>query len=391
MTLRTCRRLSVLLTLLSANAVAQDAPLFDLRGLLDQAFAEESARLCESFAPMPVESCTSIIAAAKNSFAGESADGIKATLKEELTNPDFLNSALSKAFGGGLPLGLEFKALDGQNGDTVLGLAYAIDYEFASTDVSERSKWNRNYAFALNATGTVTENGDENPRNLLESKITAFGTYSTKIPQQSDEFGERLTAYALATALCEGNPETQECQDAADKGFAMLDSTTEFLSAFQYYEFGLDAGLESDQDFDAQQTSLSAYLFGQYESWGNQSLLDILNVSPSARIGLDSIDPNDDTPRAIAGDSSSFYRFSGELSLWIPLQTRVPLALTFNYRYYKELGASSAVEDANLDSFNLRTVSLTGTNGIFASYSSGRLPLDMQNDNVLEIGWRTYF
>ena len=42
-------------------------------------------------------------------------------------------------------------------------------------------------------------------------------------------------------------------------------------------------------------------------------------MTPAVRLGVDTIDPNNKTPRALAGDNTSYYRFSGEVSLWAPL------------------------------------------------------------------------
>ncbi len=183
----------------------------------------------------------------------------------------------------------------------------------------------------------------------------------------------------------------EQCQAARTRGYALLDSTTDFLKSFQYHEFGLEVGYESDQQFEASQTALGAFVYSQYEAWSNSGFLGALNITPAVRLGIDQIDPNDETPRAMAGDDSSFLRASGEVSLWVPLPTDQPLALTVSYRHYREISASSVVKDANLDSYNVRTIGLTGPFGLFVTYSSGQLPLDLHSDNVVALGWRTFF
>jgi hypothetical protein len=347
---------------------------------------------CPRLEPLPEEACREILAAAAESTADSPVDldALEEALKDELTKPDFLNSALAKVFGGEVPLGLEFKELDGENGEPALALSYAINYELARKGVTTDGAWNRSYALAFNATGTYTQDPLENPRNFLDTKLTAFGSRSTRIPEQSLEFGQQLTEAALRNVACEGET-SPECEGAADEVFMLLDDTMGFLKAFRYQEFGLDAGLESDQEFDVKNRKFSAFYFSQYESWGSNSVLDLLNVTPAFRVGLDSIAPNSLTPRALAGDDSSYLRFAGEVSFWIPLGARVPLALTLNYRHYRELDPSDIVKNANLDSYDIRTLSLTGTNGLFVTYSSGRLPFDVQGDDVVALGWKTYF
>ena len=84
--------------------------------------------------------------------------------------------------------------------------------------------------------------------------------------------------------FCDVDTNSTDCTTARDAGNALLDSTTDFLSAFQYYKFGVDVGYESDQSFQMTQKKISAFVFGQYESWGNNSLLGSLNISPSIRL-----------------------------------------------------------------------------------------------------------
>ena len=376
--------------LIGLTCVVVDARAQDPADLLLGAFP--AADPCPRLEPLPVEACREMLDAAVGSSADSPVDleALEAAVKSELTKPDFLNSALAKAFGGEVPLGLEFKELDGENSEPTLGLSYAIDYNLAEMGVTADGAWNRRYALTFNATGTYTQDPLENPRDFLDTKLTGFGSRSTRIPEQSDEFGAKLTEAASRSVLCEDDA-SPECEGAADEAFALFDGTMGFLKAFRYQEFGLEAGLESDQEFDVKQRKFSAFFFSQYESWGSDSLLDLLNVTPAFRVGLDSVSPNGMTPRALAGDDSSYMRLSGEVSLWIPLGARVPLAFTINYRHYREISPSEIVENANLDSYDIRTLSLTGTNGLFVTYSSGRLPLDQQGDDVVELGWKTYF
>ena len=347
-------------------------------------------QICSELEPLPQDSCKSFLKAA-SSDAPVDLEALEAAVRDELTSPEFLNSTLSRAFGGSVPLGLEFKQLDGTNGSPVLGLSYSINHELAERGATSDGNWNRRYSVAFNATGTYTKESQENPRNFLDTNLKVYGSRATRIPEQTREFGAQLTEYALGDAQCEREPNSPECLDAQTLGYAMLDSAAEFLNSFRYYEYGIDAGVESDQDFEVKQSKFSAFVFGQFESWGGNSLLDSFNLTPAFRIGLDSVDPNSNTPRAVTGDDSSYIRFSGEVSLWVPLETRVPIAFTFNYRHYREIDASSIVKAANLDSYDIRTFSLTGASGLFVSYSSGRLPFDLQSDDVVELGWKYYF
>ena len=350
---------------------------------------------CESLDPFPEESCHEIVDSTIGSVATGILDreALKRNIKAELSNPVFLNAAVSKATAGAIPIGLEFKMLDSQDSESVLGLAYSVDYNLSEIDIEPTVNWFRDLSLDFSGYGTITGNAKENPRNFLDTKFVLAGSYATRIPPQDLTFQTELTNFVLvAESTCTDTP-SDTCIDARNAGNALLDSTTEFLRSFQYYKFGIDAGYESDQSFEVTQKKISAFFFGQYESWGNSSFLGALNISPSIRLAVDTIDPDQQTPRALAGDDSRFERFSGELSLWMPIRgvAELPMALTFNYRHYREVGASEMVKAANLESYNLRTFSLTGTNGLFVSYSSGRLPFDQQSDDVLSLGWKSYF
>lgn len=363
----------------------------------DGLFNKYKEDICEKLKPLPSDSCESLIKAAVDSQASGSYD--KDKLVNAITNtltgdPIYGNSALSAAFGNAIPLNAEFKTLESKDGNSVLGLTYGIQKKLKNSFITPSERWTKSIDIDFNASGTLTQNKIENPRNFLDTKFSAYLGYTTRIPIQSLDFGHKLTDYAFDGLQCDvGDNETQQCKKAKANGLALLESTTDFLSSFQRYSFGLDVGYETDQSFTAKQEKISAFIFGQFESWGSKTFLSALNVNPTFRVGLDSITPNADTPRAKAGDDSKFYRISSEVSFWIPLNNfkNVPVSLTFNYRYFKELNPSDIIKDKKLDSDHLATWSLTGTNGLFVSYSSGKLPFDIKNEDVVELGWKTYF
>lgn len=358
---------------------------------------EHSPTICDKFSALPPESCTAIVKAAAESASGDEVDknALKEGLKEGFAQPQFLNSALNKAFGAVPPLGLKFKSLDVEDGDNVLAVTFEYAHSINRKRIESKNGWNRSIATDFKANGTLTQDAAKNPHNFIEAKFTLAGNWFTDIPLQSDAFALTLTDLSMAAAQCEGgNIEltSQNCP-ANDAGLKYLDSTSEFLNSYQNYQLGIDLGYEADQDFKATQTKVSAFVFAQYEDWGDNSWLGALSVTPAVRFGLDTIDPNKETPRALAGDNTSYYRFSGEVSLWAPLTeiNGTPVVFTFNYRYYKELSPSDMVKNGNLDSYQIKTYSLSGTNGLFVSYASGRLPFDKQSNNVVELGWQTHF
>lgn len=385
--------------LLVCTAATHAQPGSPLEGIVDDYLEKKKEEVCKRFPSLPKTSCHALAEAAAKSVVGASVDEekLKATLTKDFKQPEYLNSALAKLFGGRVPWGLEFKSLDSKTaGEAVLGLGYNIDYKLDESKIDATGKWRKQTAFAFEATGTIVNDGDKNPRNFSQTRLSASRFYTTNIPQQDEAFGDRLTdASVKAAPLCAGPDAaiTEACRQAKAEGYRLLDSTSAFLRSFQRYKIGLDAGYESDQDRDAVQSTSGIFAFGQYEDWGTNSWAGGLQITPSFRVAVDSVNPNSDTPRAMVGDDSSYYRFSGEVSLWIPIGNffNRDEAFTFNYRYYSELSPSDIVKSAKLDTYNLRTFSLTSPTGLFVSYSSGRLPFELKNDHVLELGWRTYF
>ncbi|MDH3228884.1 MAG: hypothetical protein OEN55_03725 [Alphaproteobacteria bacterium] len=376
-------------------------------GVMGPAFSQDSppanpqvASLVETFGDavcaglelLPQESCKEVLTAATSSSANGAFDA--AALADKLKQPEILNSALSKAFGGSVPLGLEFKVFDSGDGESSLGVAYDVQYDFLDASYGEGGKWNKRVAVEFDATGNVAFERTANPRDFLDTTLNLSASWSTALPQQDLAFGAKLTQLAVDTAICSDQEiETEQCRKTRQDAFAMFDQATRFLKGFQRYEFGFEGGIESDQEFDATQSKVGTFAFAQYDAWRRDSLLGTLKLFPAVRVSVDYVTPDDETPRALAGDDSSFYRFAGEVSLWRLLSelAGTPVVLTANYRYYAEIGASDLVRDAGLDDYGLVTVSLSGTNGVFVSYSSGELPLDTDHDNVVEIGWKVNF
>jgi len=388
--MKKCALAAVGCAALSTNALAQS--------LADVFLDPHKAQICASLEPLPTESCQALLSEAVTSKLSGASDmeALTARVEEELLDPVFLNSAVAKVFGGGVPLGIEFKMLDAEEGESVLGLTYTVDYEFAGDALQPKENWSRDYFVVFQADGTLTQDNERNPRDLQDIRFQLGASKWTRFPPQDMGFqtalGEANVARAQACATDEVL-ESQECQEATAKMFGMLDETMDFIRAFHYYDFGVELGYETSQGSSASAKKFGGFLFGQYESWGDGSFLGALGITPAFRIALESMDPDNESPRAtLAGDDSGYYRFSGELSFWMPLPaTSEPLALTFSYRHYRELDASESVKLAGLESNNLRTFTLSASNGVVVSYSSGSLPFSEQDEDVLTLGWQTHF
>lgn len=313
------------------------------------------------------------------------ADKVKDMLKSEDTWIELVNS--SGLLGSKLDeaLFLELKVVDVKDADTVLGLEFKYDKEYNRNylDDDEKKSMVSYWTLSINASGFITQDAEENPRNLLEAKVGFLGGSYTKVPIQPDEV--TTAAYRFAQDI--------DNQQLRDEFWQSMNNVTQPLGGFTYLKYGIDAGFETDQEIDAKNSVISAFGFARYESWDNGSILGSLGIIPSVRVAIDEVNPNSETPRALAGDDSSYSRISGQVSLWMALAkfTKQPYFFGFSYQTYRELNASDIVKNANLETYHLRTFSLSMPYGIVASYSSGRLPFDLTSQQTVELGFKTYF
>lgn len=364
----------------SAQQVPQD--------FTDGLTADFREKHCSS-SQFPQQLCDQIISTASfMAFNGKSSNEIKdevaSLAKEYLANADnlnsmFINSPAAKKLLGNFPLELEFTQLDTNNSDAVLGLKYGFDYQVKKSTLNAGENAKLHYAISFNSKGTITKNAAENPHNFIDTKFTFTGKRLSNVPALS-----RADINVFRGLIDEDN---------IDDPASIAKANNMLMGAFTdpwFVEYGVDIGIESDQDFDAKNSKVSAFTYVEYEDMTQQSIIGDLGIVPSIRVALDSIQPNSETPRALVGDDSSFTRVSYEMSFWVPLNYKY-LAFTFNYRTYQELGASDLVIAAGLEKTHLRTYSVTGPLGLFASYSSGTLPFSLGEEETVQLGWKWHF
>jgi hypothetical protein len=183
----------------------------------------------------------------------------------------------------------------------------------------------------LHGSGTVAASAERNPRNLLETALNAGYRYSTGT----------LGAILMS-------------------GFAKF---------------------ESDQSFDKKQ-----HVVGAMGTWGKRNLArqnDFLAID----LAYGRVDPKDDAERKAAAGAigtSSYYRWNLEVLYMIPLGNTM---LEMNLREFRERDAPPLIRQNRLDRHELAAIRLSFKNDLFIAYSTGKLPLDRQNDQAIQIGW----
>jgi len=383
------------------SASAQDLPAIPVTGSPSTEtasspgadFERQALTECKNYS-LPEDVCKGLVSSFRNtideSVAGKDfyaafQDSLKTNVFDNKTIVSALNSDLVSSRLQKLPINLEFKLLDSESDETVIALAFAYNKKISRNYLSRKGNMQRYYGWDFDISGTVTEKAEENPRNFVEAKLSLLGGMYTKIPIQPKEIQDAVIKRQDAECFAD-----EKCFNEV---MAFFNNRLAILGGATYLKYGVDAGYESDQQFEASNRTISGFFAASYESWDNNSFLGNAAIRPNIRIAVDDVDPSAETPRALAGDSSSYQRVSGEVSISMPVTTIMGESVTFgfNYRTYQEIDASSIVKDARLDKYHLRTYSFSLPNGLLASYSSGRLPFDLQDDDVVAIGWKTYF
>lgn len=300
---------------------------------------------------------------------------------------------------------------NGQDGSAALGFSYSYSKDIKKHLFRQKSASSSGVSFAIKADGNVGFDRKVNPQNFLDSKLSFHFFHShggvidradTSIANRLNELEDELTKITDPDSLMI-SPVWKEFMSAVSSHL-----TTQF-----YVDLSLKAGLESNQDFSQKQYVYGAHLGVDLKAWNRNSTLANLNIFdwpftvirvltgydknlsprgstiPTILVGIDQVNPADDSLRVMVEDDSAYPRFRGEISFKTPISKSADFVA--NFRYYKEFGASSAVKTANIDEFQYFTYALTLSNGLYVSYTTGKLPFDAKNDQVYELGFQYKF
>lgn len=396
--------------LLTAGANAQDASGASGCDTIAE-FSETAAAICKGFA-------------ATNDSAEVSLEDLL-DIGQQLESPETLNKVLlthlDKSHGWQFlkDINFQFKAFESSdNDDTGLGFSYDYDKSFIGHDLECRAEGCvRGLDLSFSAVGNVAFDRDINPRDFLETKLNLAFFQSrggvqrggAELQSSIDEAVERFFDPSITD------------EEADEVGEEVVAQVRQTLTPQFYFSVAGDFSLESDQRFDVTQTVWSLRGAVDYKDWSNRTAWTTYNVfdypaaairaatgfdgcgSPSGTcftprgsswptlvVGIGQVSPSGDDPRALVGDTSDFTRFDAEISYRSPLAQIGDdnVYLSANWRYYGELDASQAVRDADLDKFSLLTLAIGRTQGVFVSYSDGRLPFAFADDQVFELGFK---
>lgn len=312
----------------------------------------------------------------------------------------------------------QFKAFeaDGAN-EAALGFSYDYNKSVQNHPLEcSADACIRGLDLMLTANGNVAFDSQRNPNNLIETALSfAFMQSKGGVTQLGQEQSKRLQQLTKDFQRAD----TEEEEEAAVE--QIVDLVGPALSDQFYWEVAGDVSFESDQSFERKQWTYGVHAAFDMKGWSNDSAIARFNIFdypfaalrmltgyeecegggsacfvprgtawPSFLVGLARVSPEDDDPRALAGAASEYDRGRFEASFRTPLARlgNDRLYVSINYRYYKELDASPLVRSLDLDSFSFYTIVLGGSDGIYVSYTDGKLPLDLTEDRVFELGYQ---
>jgi hypothetical protein len=244
------------------------------------------------------------------------------------------------------PFRIEPLLLDSENGNEVsLGLAFDFAGKFGQVEDDEEDPeespvpnpdvvlGGRLFTYEVN--GTITQDGADNPENLIEANLAA-----------------KYFRSSAALSIRAGGFVEYEAEQDLDDAHLLYGGTVTLAKL----------GVFGDNNFFA---------------------LD-------ANIGR--IEPKGDVEReAVLGPNLEGYtRADVEVLYMINLgeaSDGVFDAFEINYRYFHEVSADAAVEAAGLDRYKYAAYRLSFGNNLFVAYATGKLPFDRTSDQIVKIGF----
>ena len=345
-------------------------------------------------------------------------------LREELLNTALgnigvANDLLGMSHGASSLVGRRFENLNLKivvfdSGSEQKGTALGVEYSYQEsirTVLTDEGNQFSGLKGSFSAQGTLAFHANKNPRDFLESSFALGYFYSRGgvVTTTDDAYSNALEELEIKLAEFEDVDALSSSEEW--KKFRTL--IGQHLSDQYYLSAELDAGLESDQRFTTKQLVLGVELGIVPRGWGRETTLAKMNVFdylpallrvwsgvdavwspsgsgfPTLHIGFKRVLPQDKDPRTDVAGKSSYWRYDIETGLGSVLGRWKGGTVRWenNFRHYAEVDPNEAVETADLDKYTYFVSAVSLGNGMFMSYSTGKLPFDAKADKVYELGF----
>jgi hypothetical protein len=309
-----------------------------------------------------------------------------------------------------------FKTFTTHGRDSLSSLGFSYDF---AKDVNKRyfSQEGVNVlgqAVSVQARGNVAFDAGANPQDFLESglAVSIFGSHGGAV-ETSDSV--RTLLNRLEDELV--TIETEESLNTSAAWMKFFDIAQNHLSTQIYWSVAGTGALESNQKFTTKQYAYGFDASLDVKAWNRNSVLAGLNIFdwpfalvrwlsgtdadftplgstfPTLIAGIKRVVPRDGDPRYAIDSSGAFNRVNLEAAFRTPVGSLLGNEAYFeaDFRYFREVNPTPAIVAARLDRQAYFTSALTLADGLFVSYTTGRLPFDAQDDQIYELGFRFKF
>ena len=302
--------------------------------------------------------------------------------------------------------------------NAVLGLEYNFQKSLANRVLFDTTPHPMGISLTLDASGDVATDASKNPNNLLESGgslhlFQGIGGISPMVRRDTNFFAVINKAQHDAGEI---PPSPNWRDDPRWKNSAQM--VSKLIVPQLFYDIAAHGTLESDQQFKNKQYTYGCKVGIVYRDWTDQSAFTWMNLldypfaairwltqedkefQPSGRAfpvivgGIDAVDPSSDPQRLNIDPNKSVYprtRLEVHFRTEALRLAQQDLWFSADFRYYQELGASQAIQNAGLDQQKFFVAKMDLPYKFNISYSIGKLPLDQKNDQVFAVGWAVNF
>ncbi len=337
-----------------------------------------------------------------------------------LEDPERLNHALDRILSGDdrwrllKDLNLRFKTFDAEEGQNGLGLAFAYAKAIKYDELGRSGPNVTALDLRLSSDGNVAFDREINPRDFLTATVDlTLELNRGGVVRLTRARQVRLDSLLLRLADIEDEAEL----DASPAWREYVGTYASALTTQFWLGLSANVRFESDQAFERTQWVYGGSLALDLKAWNSESALAAWNffdwpfaairwlagtdpsfrprgqAYPTARLGLALVDVAKNPERAALGDDDRFTRLDAEVAFKSLLLRSGTQDVWFaaDLRWFRELGASTAVRAAKLHRSTYFAATIASGSGPFATYSAGRLPFDLKSQEVYELGMRFTF
>ena len=346
-------------------------------------------------------------------------DELKNIFNDNFNNPQTLNLVLKNTFekvkGNNFLKDLDMKFKTFQY-DTVsaIGLEYSYQKVIKTNYMDSSASSSSGLNFSLSSNGNIVFIKKYNPNDLLKSGISIryFNSHGGAV-EITDALSDSLTIIERELS----NYTNIDSLNNSPLWKNYLKLVSNYLETQVYFEFSLQASLESNQDFSIKNYVYGARLGIDVKAWNKNSTLAHLNVFdwpfaitrwlsgtedniyprgsalPTLLFDFSYVDPSSDPLRKSLNETQKYPRLSIETSFKTLASNSLGSPIYFNadIRYYKSFNQNAAIKNLGLDESFYIVAALTQGNGLYISYSTGSLPYDLKRDDVYAIGFNYNF